>query len=169
MKIEFGVPDPVMVAHLQHNKHVLAVFSNYSNAAILRDLLLQPDMHNRPYYKYELEAKQLIENLDAEQLRKDYDTATRIARMATIWEKIYSTRRLFPNLRITPCRSANPRPEFKMLEGLVIPITHKFWDTMCPPNYEGDQQSISPTDDDATEIPKTLPLPDAKFRFNPAK
>jgi SPP1 gp7 family putative phage head morphogenesis protein len=66
-----------------------------------------------------------------------YQTNMRSARAVGQWERIEKTRKVQPYLIYGLGPSARHRPVHESWNGLILPVTHPFWDEAFPPNGYG--------------------------------
>jgi len=67
-------------------------------------------------------------------LKLIYDTNTRSAYSAGMWERSQRTKRTHPYFRYVTQRDERVRHAHALLDNVTLPVDDPFWDTHCPPN-----------------------------------
>lgn len=75
-----------------------------------------------------------LTTFDPARLRLIYDTNTRQAYAAGLWERVERAKRTHPYLRYITRRDDRVRHEHAAWDNLVLPVDHPFWKTHWPPN-----------------------------------
>jgi SPP1 gp7 family putative phage head morphogenesis protein len=78
--------------------------------------------------------KVLTTRFDAARLKLIYDTNTRMAYSAGLWERIWRNRETHPYARYITMGDARVREQHRAWHGLVLPVDHPFWEAHWPPN-----------------------------------
>ncbi len=76
-------------------------------------------------------------NITPHRLRLIYETNISIAYAAGRWEKIWRTKAMLPYLAYQLGASREHRQDHREWAGLVLPVTHEFWQTHYPKNGWG--------------------------------
>lgn len=168
-KIEYGTPNFEMLKNLQHNTGVFAMFKNHAMVKEIAGQLKDKDGNLKPFQQFKTDAKQIDSTYRDSWLKTEYDTAVRASRMAAQWERIQSTKHLYPCLEYVHTKAANPRIDHLDYVGIIRPVDDPFWSTNYPPNGWKCQCSVAQSDKQATDIPDGLPEVPPDFRFNSGK
>lgn len=168
LQVEYGGVNSTMIRNLQTN---VAVFSAFKKHDMMRELVkeLRDEKGGlKEYVQFRQDALSLVGDYREKWLKIEYDTAVRGSRMATVWENIQKTKKLYPNIKYIISRSAHKREDHLSLVGIILPIDHPFWAAHFPPNGYQCKCSAKPTDEQPThsdDVP-TLEI-DQAFAFNP--
>lgn len=88
------------------------------------------------------------------------------------YDRYVRSKHLYPNLKFTYQKSWDDNnggnltgAEFKKLDGLILPIEHKIWRKIYPPNHVNDNCSITNTDEKCNRK-FIFSIPKAKGAFN---
>ncbi len=168
-QVKLGEPNHEMLKNLQTNLGVFSAFKVHSAITELTRQLIDEDGNLKPYYKFQKDVMDLYSNTyNKDYLKTEYNAAVRSSRMATKWQEVQRTKRLYPNLEYIRSRSADKRVDHEKLVGTILPVDHPFWDKHFPPNGWNCKCSVRPTKAQATEEPAGVTI-DPTFAFNPGK
>jgi hypothetical protein len=170
VEVEFGTPNQTMLKNLQTNVAVFAAFKMHDMRQELVKGLRDSQGDLRSWSDFRAVAKPMVGNYRETFLQTEYDAAVRGSRMATVWQDIQKTRRVYPNIEYMVSRSANKREDHLALVGIVLPIDHPFWGAHFPPNGYKCKCSARPTDKQPTHA-EDVPTADIDpaFAINPGK
>jgi SPP1 gp7 family putative phage head morphogenesis protein len=71
---------------------------------------------------------------DPARLKLIYDTNTRMAYSAGLWERMERNRKTHPYVRYITLRDGKVRPAHQAWDGVTLPLHDSFWSTHYPPN-----------------------------------
>lgn len=71
---------------------------------------------------------------DPARLKLIYDTNTRMAYSAGLWERMERNRKTHPYVRYITLRDDKVRPAHRAWDGVTLPLDDAFWSTHYPPN-----------------------------------
>lgn len=169
LKVEYGTPNFEFLKQLQTNTAVFAVFKNHAVVQQMASLLKDDKGNLRSREDFKKEALKLDAAYRGSKLDAEYDTAVRTARMAANWQKYEAKKKLYPNLRYMRTKANKPDANHLAFVGIVRPVDDPFWSAHYPPNRWRCQCSVEQTDDEAGDIPGSLPPVDPAFAFNSGK
>lgn len=162
------LPNPELVSKLRTNTSVFSAFKAHHNANAIRSLLVDQKGKSRTWSEYQPLAKKVSNQWQKQWLKTEYNTATARARTAHQFDKFQQTKDIYPNLRWTRSRSANPRERHLQLVGIIKPINDPFWNTNFPGNIWNCKCSIQRTAQEPTKpISRTAPSPAKGLDQNP--
>lgn len=167
-----NVDDKFFERQMQIEANV-ARFATYKAGRMAQALeRLKTDKDGNPQSREEFDRKAaaLMKTANRYQVA-EYNTTVARTRTAKQWAEFNEDthKRLFPNLRWLPSRSAEPRPEHIQFYGIVLPKDHPFWGINYPGNLWECKCDVEETSDPATTDPsKLLPTPaDKGLEGNP--
>lgn len=139
-------------------------FAAYKDNEILYNLAQMANSSNSPE-EFKAQAMPLLQKyknyLDIEKA-----DALASSQMAKKWQGFKDNADLYPNLEYRAVMDNRTREAHAKLNGLVLPINHKFWLTNYPPNGYGCRCSVVQTDKKADESAPGFTA-DKGFDFNP--
>lgn len=160
MSVEFGSPDWATLAELRYNAYVFSVFKNHSFMGDISQLLVDEKDNIRSFADFKAFTAGLEGDYFSNWLEAEYDTAVATGQMAARWQEIQKEKDLFPFLQYQTVGDARVRPEHEILDGVVYPVDHPFWDSFMPPNgwrCRCDVIQVSGPEQAANELPKLPP------------
>lgn len=167
-QFEYGTTNQELAKNLQYN---VGLFSAFKKHDMLREVVsqLRDDKGNlKGYSQFRKDALGIIGPYRESWLQAEWNTGVRSCRMAAQWVKFQAAKNLYPNLKFTLSRSAQRRETHEILVGTVLPIDHPFWNNHIPPLDWDCKCGVTNTDEQPTEIPPSLEVPEM-FRSNPGK
>ena len=135
-----------------------AARKSYSEANDLASLL-DAGGTTRSWSEFKKLAAPIVGKYNNTWLKTEYNTATRSARIASIWVDMERTKDLYPNVEYIRTRSAEPRQQHLEYVGIIRPYNDPFWVTHTPPLEWNCKCSIRQTKATITPIPEGLPEP----------
>lgn len=87
-------------------------------------------------------------------LRTEYDTAIIRSHRAAEWKQFVLEAKVLPNIKWIQTISLTPREEHRIFWGLILPITHPFWNIHQPGDVWGCKCNWESTDEEPTSLPK---------------
>lgn len=157
-----------LATELRTNAASFAAFKNHNEQSALRDLLNDDKGKPRSWNEFKKAAQPLTEQYNKLWLETEYDQAVASSQMAIKWEGFKENADIYPNLEYRAVGDKKTRPEHAKLDGTILPIDHKFWNSNYPPNGWKCRCSATQTDKAATKEPEN-DKPDKGFDFNPGK
>lgn len=152
-------------------KKNIAEFSAFKETSFRKTLeeLLTTDGKLTPKKEFLQEAYRVSGDYNHRWLQAEYHQTIANAQSAEKWKDFQQNRDLYPNLKLTTVRDARVRPEHKVLDGIIKPIDHPFWNTHLPPLDWGCRCDVEQTDEDETgDVKGGLQLK-IEFENNPGK
>lgn len=157
------------VNELKYNNGVFAAFKTHRQQNELTALLVDDEGNARSYGEFEKACRPTLDGYNRNWLQTEYNTATTRARFAANVKNFERDAKHFPNMRWTPSRSAEIRPEHEQFYGLVLPINDPFWAAHFPGNLYNCKCGIEQTDEPAHQRPKVKTEPVPGLDTNPAE
>ena len=159
--------DPALAHSLKYN---VAQFSAFKETSFRKQLeaALTKDGKILPWGEFKAVADELHIEYNRRWLKTEYHQTVATANMAQQWQDFEADADLYPNLKYSAVGDGRTREQHKSWDGLVLPLTHTFWNSHLPPNDWGCRCTVEQTDEEPT---KTLPDIAIKgaFNNNPAK
>jgi hypothetical protein len=156
--VKYNTPDFGFVQELKHNNGVFAAFKAYDQAEELRANLLNDKGKLKSFAQFNKDTAHITAK--HKRYRKtEYNTAVKRARSAQQFKEFQKTAHLYPNIKWTPSRSANPDAIHRGFYGTVLPINDVFWQTNFPGSRYGCKCGWEVTDEEVTGMPENQPTP----------
>lgn len=151
-------------------KYSIAEFSAFKETSfrkVLESLLIDENGGLRSWRDFKKEAYKVSGDYNHRWLETEYHQTIANANMAEKWKGFEANADLYPNLKLVSVRDGRVRPEHKILDGTIRPISDPFWKTHTPPLDWGCRCDVVQTDEDPTDIKGGLQLK-MEFENNPA-
>lgn len=84
-------------------------------------------------------------------LKTEYDQTVATAHSAQQFEQYVEDQDVYPNLKYVAVNDGRTREQHRAWDGLVLPVTHTFWQTHLPPNDWGCRCTVEQTAEPVTE------------------
>lgn len=149
-KAEFNSVDNVMRAKLQGNIAVFSGAKSYVQFKEYRELLSNEDGTPRTFAEFKEKVLEIDLKYNTNWLKTEYNQAVAQAQHAKNWKRFEEDSDLYPNLRYVTAGDDRVRSEHAALDGIIRPISDKFWNTYAPSNGWGCRCTIEQEDEDAT-------------------
>ncbi|MCT4647581.1 MAG: phage head morphogenesis protein [Carboxylicivirga sp.] len=163
----YDSPDLEFVHQLKHNNAVFAAFKAHDQTQRLQNQLVDDQGKLKSYAQFQKDAKSITEE-GWRHLKTEYNTGVKRARSAAQFKQFQRTAHLYPNIKWTPSRAANPDATHKGYWGTVLPVNDPFWLTNFPGSRWNCKCGWEVTDDPVTNTPAELPDPVPGLDENPA-
>jgi SPP1 gp7 family putative phage head morphogenesis protein len=160
---------------LQKNVYIFSAAKQYQQVRTMTKFIEDKGVKST-FKEFKDKAGQVFDEYNKNYLRTEYDTAVGQSQMARDWEEALLNKDIFPNITYHTQRDARVRDEHRILDGITLPIDHKFWNLNMPKNGFNCRCFTTTNDDKVTDL-KTVDLsllkdkkafPDL-FRMNPGK
>lgn len=161
--------DAALAYQLRENAAVYSAFKNHVEAKELTALLLDESGKLKSFAQFKKDALPLTETYNKTWLETEYNQAVSVAEMAAKWESFKENADIYPNLQYQAVMDERTRHEHAILNGVVLPLDHPFWNDNYPPNGWGCRCDAIQTDAEVKEPPKEVITPDKGFSNNPGK
>jgi hypothetical protein len=159
-KVEYGQPNYELTGQLRGNASVFAAFKAHKQQNELAALLTDPETGKlKSFAQFKKDAQPVIGKYNRDWLKTEYSTAVSRARAAEQFARARQTQDLYPNLRWTPSRSANPREAHRPFYNKVWSIDDPFWASNYPGSLWNCKCGIERTDDPVTDDPAVPTVP----------
>jgi hypothetical protein len=165
-KIKYNHPDYGFIQELKHNNGVFAAFKAYDQAEELRANLLDENGKIKSFSQFNKDTAH-IQAKHKRHRRTEYNTAVKRARSAQQFREFQKTAHLYPNIRWTPSRSANPDKIHMGYYGTTLPINDPFWQSNFPGSRWGCLCGWEVTDATPTSKPDNIETPVPGLDKNP--
>lgn len=133
---DFDTPDYNMLARLERDVYSFSYAKNHQMMKALT-LQLKDGDRVRSFTEFRKEAAKTMDEWVGNWLRTEYDTAIASAQMASRWVEYERDADILPMLEYQTAGDERVRASHKVLNGIVKPVNHSFWDTHYPPNGWG--------------------------------
>ncbi|MPT33910.1 MAG: hypothetical protein E2604_02180 [Flavobacterium sp.] len=142
-------------------KYSMAEFSAFKETSFKKQLeaALTKNGEIVSWGEFKKAAEELNIEYNMRWLKTEYHQTIATANMVEKWKDFEADADLYPNLKFVTVGDARVRELHKVLDGLILPITHDFWKTHVPPLDFGCRCTIEQTDEDASEK-----IPDLKVK-----
>lgn len=145
--------DPQLAMSLKYN---IAEFSAFKELSFRKQLesIITENGKVVSWSNFKNKARELNIVYNNRWLRTEYDQTVATANMAEKWQGFVREKDLYPNLKYLTIGDGRVREKHKGWHGLILPITHHFWQENLPPNDFGCRCTAIQTDEDPTvDIP----------------
>lgn len=159
--------NPTLASSFKYN---VAEFAKFKEASFRKqlELALHNDGKNITWNEFKTKAEALSLNYNKKWLETEYQQAVASANMAEKWQNFEADADVYPNLKYIAVNDKRTREQHKSWDGLILPLTHTFWDSHLPPNDHGCRCNVEQTDDEPSrEVPNINVK--KEFANNPAK
>ena len=148
-KAEFNYVDNVMRAKLQGNIAVFSGAKSYVQFKEYREFLSKEDGTPRTFAEFKEKVLEVDIKYNTNWLKTEYNQAVAQAQHAKNWKRFEEDADLYPNLRYVTAGDDRVRSEHAALDGIIRPISDKFWNTYAPSNGWGCRCTLEQEDEDA--------------------
>lgn len=128
-----GKPYELLV-ELRENIYIFSAAKTFTQVRELTDLLYN-DEGVKGFSAFKKDALQLYEQYNVNWLRTEYDTAIGQAQSAERWQQIEEQADVLPMLKYSAVIDKNTSDICRPLDGIVLPVNDKFWNTHAPLNH----------------------------------
>lgn len=157
-----------LAEELRVNAASFAAFKNHDEQAKLRGLLVDDSGEPRSWNEFKKAAAPITEQYNKTWLQTEFKQAEANSQMAVKWNGFADNADLYPNLEYRTAGDSDVRHEHARMDGVILPISDKFWSRNYPPNGWGCRCDVTQTDKPINEPKKAESIePDKGFDFNP--
>ena len=169
--VDWAKKNEAFTQQFKENNAVFSAFKSHEQTGKIVSLLTNEDGSLKSFSAFKNEALQIDAEYNKQWLQTEYNTAVRSARMAVNWKKFQEAKKLYPNLKYTPSRAANPRESHTEYYGCIWPMDDPIWDIIMPPSDWNCMCGVKQTDEAPTVQPEDWVQPegDPVFSNNPGK
>jgi len=161
---------------LRTNVYVFSAAKQYQQVRTMSKFIEKNGVRST-WKDFKEQAEEVFGEYNKNYLRAEYITAVGQSQMAEEWVNAVQQEDILPMLEYRTQRDARVRDEHAALDGITLPINHKFWNTYMPKNgwrcrcFTVQREAMPSTDlksrdlsdlDDEKKFPKV-------FRMNPGK
>lgn len=143
---------------IRHNNAVFSAFKVHRLQNDVAGQMLDGEGNLKSFRKWREDVQDIVDHHTDLWLETEYDTAIKRANLAADWIQFEREADILPNLRWTQSTSIEPRESHKLFWGLVLPITHSFWNNHRPGDEWGCKCGLEATDD---SVITELAIPDS--------
>lgn len=176
---------PELTSALEQNAFMFSGFKIFHESNEMASMLKGDDGSFKSYDKFEQDVLAIDEAYNHNYLRAEYNFATNSTLSAVRWQNYAKDGDRY-NLQYRTALDERVREEHRMLEGITLPPSDKFWDKYYPPNgwncrctvvqvlkdkypTSNSDQACASGERATTQIGKDGSNKAAIFRFNPGK
>lgn len=161
---------------LRKNVYIFSAAKQYQQVREMTGFIEQKGVQST-FTEFKKKASVVFETYNKNYLRTEYDTAVGQSQMAREWDEAQIKKDLFPNITYHTQRDSRVRDAHRILDGITLPVDHKFWNLNMPKNgfncrcfttstNEVEVTDLKTKDLTALKDPKLFPN---LFRMNPGK
>lgn len=161
--------DPA-VNKMRQNLYRFSMAKTLTEQEAISELMAKEDGTKRSWQEFKEEVLKLNSEYNINYLQAEWQTARQAGHHARNWEQYQKQKHLFPNLKYQTVGDERVRDEHAVLEGIIAPIDHPFWDKYYPPNGWRCRCGVVQTAEKASEhIPETATGIKPEFQINVGK
>ncbi len=162
------------VRKLRLNMSFFSGAKTFQEMADMTNKLFTSDGKLRPFEDFQLDADKIFDNYNSNWLKTEYNSTFDTAKAAKRWDKFEAQKDVFPFLRYETKKDIRVRDDHRSLNGVTLPVGHKFWNTYGPINGFNCRCRLIPVQlAKPTNIEKKFgenpPTIDPIFKINPGK
>lgn len=131
--IDYDSPDGKLIQHLHNNVYVFSGFKTYQELRAMTDLLLDSNGKPKTFPQFKKEVLNVHADYDIRFLNAEYNHAIGGSLMGSRWIDIEKNKKLFPLLKYVTAHDERVRDSHRILDGIILPVDHPFWNTHYPP------------------------------------
>jgi len=165
--------DKEVLFALQKNVNIFSLFKNHNEQKEIASLLTK-NGKIIAYKEFEKAALKISVNYNRNWLKAEFNTVTEQAKLTAYWNKIDRQKKRYPYLQYITRDDNKVRQEHQEFNGLVLPVSHSFWNTNFPVNGFNCRCTVRQlTKKQAEKIgitkKKNIETYSSKFNFNAGK
>lgn len=173
--IEFGGKPLELLLELRENIYMFSGAKTYQQVREMVDLLIN-DEGVRSFSDFKREVMKVYDQYNVNWLNTEYNTAIGQAQSAERWQQIEEQADVLPMLTYSAIIDKNTSDICRPLDGITLPVGHRFWNIHSPLNHFNCRCVLIQTDGRAT--PKSMVdkaekemdgLMQPVFKMNPGK
>lgn len=158
---------------LRNNIWVFSAAKQYQQVRMMSNLVND----QVSFTDFKKSAMVIWDDFNKNYLKTEYNTAFGQSQMAKDWVRSWTQREEFPMITYHTQRDARVRDEHAVLDGITLPVGHKFWNNYMPKNgwncrcFTTQHEQTEPTDlsqRDLSELSNEKKFPPI-FMMNPGK
>ena len=167
-------PDFGTVRKLRLNMAFFSGAKTFSEMQAMTAELFTANGQLKPFAEFESRANVIFDQYNKNWLKTEYRSTVRTARASKRWDKFEAQKDVFPFLRYETIGDSRVRDDHRSLNGITLPVGHKFWNTYGPINGFNCRCRLIPVQKaKPTNIEKKFgqnpPTIDPIFKINPGK
>ena len=145
-------------------KNDIALFSAFKESSFrkLLESFLTENGEVVPWSKFKKKALELNIEYNERYLKTEYHHTVATANNVEKWKGFVADSDLYPNLKYKAIHDSRTREKHRVLDGLILPISHPFWKDHMTPIDWGCRCDVEQTDEDPSDV---IPAFEAKAGF----
>lgn len=128
--ITYGIDDPAALTAYEMNLFRFGGIKTLAESQALNKAFRE----SNSFEDFRIRASLITKVHNVEWLRTEYNTAVAVGETSATYKRLISQTELFPYWEYRTVDDNKVRPEHRLLDGLILPVTHELWQKIYPPN-----------------------------------